>query len=564
MAATDGHGCEVRPGHCLHVEELLRQMLEARASLRAAEGRLDALERRRPDERTPLIPPDAPIHTGRDATARPETSRETDKSIPGEKMRLPLVLGPLGGLTTGRLFEDKMTSQDSYKFDGTKGGVAWKDRLERYFISKIPALKVLLDWAERCENPITKSTLKQAIGDAMTDEQMDTMEAAVWGFIANCVSGEALTMFKRAEMLEGMDAWRRLVRFIDHGRGIRLEALRTEIRQITLRPIKSIEHITVGVAEFENKFNEYEEAGGQRPHDDELKADLLAILPDGIRNELLWKSSQPGSFEDFRDMILQQTNKILLNKRRLPVHQVIDDEPLEEPGTLDLSQCTNVEDIIAAVNNYQRRTGRQGTRQGPRPGGGAPARPPQTDRAPRCANCGGEHAKDKCPHPTVPKDKRKCFTCGKEGHTARFCKEKPRDGARRAGGGGAGSIRNVEESDRLPVFGLCAVDYQGFAPARKTARATPTRPQPKQAMFGDFIHKNAFDVLGCTSPDCCTVAGTCRPSKAEAISSNINCKEAFSCIPGSKQFNNLFPEVDKAGSYNKKTKAQQANVNVLT
>jgi hypothetical protein len=128
----------------------------------------------------------------------------------------------------------------------------------------------LLEWVESADDqPITDALLGQATADSMTTEQTELLNSAIWGFISGCVSGEAETVFKRAEDLSGLDAWRRLVRFVDHGRGIRLDALRSEVRAIHLKPMSKLEHVAIGIAEFENKLREYEDAGGRRADDHE-------------------------------------------------------------------------------------------------------------------------------------------------------------------------------------------------------------------------------------------------------------------------------------------------------
>ena len=71
-------------------------------------------------------------------------------------------------------------------------------------------------------------------------------------------------MFRRAECLNGIVAWRRLVRQVDHGRGIRLEMLRREVQELHTRPIKSLEAIKEGVAIFENTMTEYTQADASR------------------------------------------------------------------------------------------------------------------------------------------------------------------------------------------------------------------------------------------------------------------------------------------------------------
>ena len=46
------------------------------------------------------------------------------------------------------LFDDKVLLTPEYQWDGVKGGAAWKSRVERYFITKAPVLRELLECAE--------------------------------------------------------------------------------------------------------------------------------------------------------------------------------------------------------------------------------------------------------------------------------------------------------------------------------------------------------------------------------------------------------------------------------
>ena len=143
-------------------------------------------------------------------------------------------MGPLGGLATNKMFDDKMTTQDAYRFDGAKGGDQWKGRTKRYLMAKVPAAKAILEWAEAADDKIIDDLmLKQVTDHVITDEQRELFNSAIWGFLSGCLTGEAETVFKRAEDLNGVDSWRRIVRYIDHGRGIRLEALRSEVRSCT-------------------------------------------------------------------------------------------------------------------------------------------------------------------------------------------------------------------------------------------------------------------------------------------------------------------------------------------
>ena len=102
-------------------------------------------------------------------------------------------------------------------------------------------------------------------------------------------------MFNRANALEGLDAWRRVTRYITNGRNIRQETLRQAVKHINLKQMKTLEQVELGVAEFENIMEEYVQAGGTRPSDHELKIDLLHILPGELSDLLLITASSPSS-----------------------------------------------------------------------------------------------------------------------------------------------------------------------------------------------------------------------------------------------------------------------------
>ncbi|MDP7400242.1 MAG: hypothetical protein QF541_25495, partial [Lentisphaeria bacterium] len=101
-----------------------------------------------------------------------------------------------------------------------------------------PIMRQVLAWAETCElEIITEGKFKQAVGGQLTEEQILVVNAAMWGFLSPAVSGTAETMLKRAEPLNGLDAWRRITRFTEHVRPMRLENLRTEVNQMRQRQV---------------------------------------------------------------------------------------------------------------------------------------------------------------------------------------------------------------------------------------------------------------------------------------------------------------------------------------
>ena len=85
-------------------------------------------------------------------------------------------------------------------------------------------------------------------------------------------------MFRRADWMNGLEGWRRLVRHIDRGQAIRLETFRRQVQDPHTKPIKSLEEIEEGVASFENIMAEYVKAGGPQAPDGQMKADFCFFV----------------------------------------------------------------------------------------------------------------------------------------------------------------------------------------------------------------------------------------------------------------------------------------------
>ena len=244
-------------------------------------------------------------------------------------MELPLAMGHLGNISSDRIFDDKVSVHEDFRFNGHKNGYAWKSKIERYMISRIPALAKIFYWAERQEVEITDELLRLAIGNGLTIYDRDgtprdytnSLNSAVWGFLNNCLTGDALVMLEQAEVCAGLDAWRRIIRLIDSGRTIRLEQLRNEMRSIRAYPIRNLEGVTVGVAAFENKIKEYVEAGGRKPPEDEMKSDLNAILPAELGDHLTVRVSDPQQpYAVFRDFVVYTCSQLLMRRKKLPIN----------------------------------------------------------------------------------------------------------------------------------------------------------------------------------------------------------------------------------------------------
>ena len=55
----------------------------------------------------------------------------------------------------------------------------------------------------------------------------------------------------------GLEAWRQLVRQVDHGRAIHLEMLQREVKDLHLSPIERLKDVDESIASFENTRKEY-------------------------------------------------------------------------------------------------------------------------------------------------------------------------------------------------------------------------------------------------------------------------------------------------------------------
>ena len=137
--------------HCWHVSALANRV----DTLEAASRQEHDVERR-----APLIPE-------RHATSEP-AERPRDNARAAD-LGAPLKIRPLGVIAGDRLdrqiFDDKMATQSDMRWDGGKGGPAWKSRVQSYFWSKVPALLEILKWAEKHDKTNVTET---AFNDVVT------------------------------------------------------------------------------------------------------------------------------------------------------------------------------------------------------------------------------------------------------------------------------------------------------------------------------------------------------------------------------------------------------------
>ena len=522
--------------HCLHVDKLQQDMATVLA--RTA--------------RTPLLAPQGGGNgTSEPYAPGPSHAETSERDSPSDSTtKLPLVLGFLGtSLASGRIFDDKISIHEDFRFNGHKNGHAWRSKTERYLITRVPALSQILRWAEREDSPISFERLRAATGnglctydrDGTATDQTEALNTALWGFLGNCITGEADVMYKQASQCNGVDAWRRIVRFIDSGRSIRLEQLRQEVRHIRGFPIKNLEGVTVGIASFENKIKEFIDAGGRPPSDEEMKSDLNFLLPHELSDYLTVRvTDTTQTYESFRDHAVQACAQLLMRKKRLPVNNINDEPPAAESDHTSegFDQANDIDDLdqryVAAVNriNGRGRAGgaggaqrRQQPRNGPRPTTGS--RPTTGDQNPKkCQNCGGSHSIADCPKPIVDRAQRPCWNCDKVGHLGRDCPQKKKSPLRAVSEQNSDNVR-VVNGVPMPCWNLndddSYTDVRGF---KTIKRSQPAFPRATRVTLGMHL-SNKFANLESSENDE-------NPISAVSEQSRCSCTEMRATPPSPK------------------------------
>ena len=536
--------------HCHHVDRLIADAIADDRLFRAARADIDRLMAR--DAAPVREPPDAdgsrrepPFDPWRRPEAAAGAGAPADQ---GENASggLPLALGSLGSLGSNRIFDDRVSVQDDFRLDGRKNGHQWKSKTERYLISKVPALSQILRWAEREETAITPAKLREAVGRGLctidrdgTHDQTDALSSALWGFLSNCITGEAEVMFKQAEQCAGLDAWRRVIRFIDNGRTIHLEQLRNDMRMIRTFPIKNLEGVAVGVAAFENKVREFVEAGGRQPPEDEMKSDLNAILPAELGDHLTLRVTDPHqSFAAFREFVVLSCAQLLMRKKRLPLHNVNDqrnDSPTEEeePGGWPEDAAKEREELdqqyLAAIRQHSARFGKGGSKGGGKgraKGGGKGGGGSLGTGQRRCPNCDGAHNMSECKLPIKDKADRECWLCKKTGHVSANCPSKQQRALKSIDEGNevsripALTNWNINEGPETDAFGFQVVEKRPFR-----------RSTPAPVAAASCSHNRADKVPGAARDRGCPPAAGPRPKpKTTRVTFGMHLENAFGAL----------------------------------
>ena len=358
---------------------------------------------------------------------------------------------------TSKVFEEKTARDKAMAYDGNPdNGATWRSDVYDYFVSKWPDCEPWLSWAEeQGATAITPGAIDdhKRSGVAMTEIDPYVFNHHVWGFLQHCLSGPARQTFKAAKRQDGMNVWRQLVLKINS---------KTECRQLTLRnrcqtqaQVTDERHVDQAIADWEQIYSQYLDAGGTEMCFGDRRGQLLRILPNSMRKEVFKNMQTLKSIDEIKEwmriqMELEEQWQAVdggARRRGPPVNNLEtegngdEDSNASSGPTADdmealmaLGEEASVTDILALQQRFkkfgtggrpwkprgpearsQQRAGAAGGRGDQLPGAG------QAYES-KCVNCGKPgHKAAACPEPRCEDNKRPCFNCNKLGHLARDC-----------------------------------------------------------------------------------------------------------------------------------------------
>ena len=232
-----------------------------------------------------------------------------------------------------KLIDDSAALNADMRFDGKTGGNKWKDKVGRMLVGKLPALLDILKYAELAkdlpDSGISNDMLAAKFYNFLSREEISTISHHLWNFLTNVLSGDAEQEFKRAATLNGVDAWRRVVRLIDNGRALLLERVKAEFKAFLQKPWTRLDQISPGITMYENKITELKEAGGKEPDMEDKISDLKGLLPKDITENVIWCTSlHSQNYNTFRDTLTTQVAKVLVTQKKAVVNNIACEEGL--------------------------------------------------------------------------------------------------------------------------------------------------------------------------------------------------------------------------------------------
>ena len=139
------------------------------------------------------------------------------------------------------------------------------------------------------------------------------------------------------------------------------------MRKLVRNPpsISKLEDVEMGIINYDSLLRDYVAVGGSPPNDLEKKSDFLDMLPSEIRENLIWRSTDPSkSYEEFRDHVKAQANHVLYHRGKLKgqVNSVVTPQSQPEPDKPNADE-DQMDNLVAAI---YKRMGKGGGKGGDR------------------------------------------------------------------------------------------------------------------------------------------------------------------------------------------------------
>jgi len=189
-----------------------------------------------------------------------------------------------------KLFDDKIHTFADYQYDGKSGGEQWRRKVRAYLMAKCPTIGAMLSWAESKgfdSIPFEEIQHQEQRFSGVQEYGFSVyfVNCALWGFLGQATTGEALDAHELVDELNGLEAWRAISRIIDQGQPQREELLRQQLKH--LPSIRGLEGIAAGATKYEKLVRKYTLAGSDKPREATMKSELLDMLPSGMREHVL-------------------------------------------------------------------------------------------------------------------------------------------------------------------------------------------------------------------------------------------------------------------------------------
>ncbi len=261
----------------------------------------------------------------------------------------------------------------------------------------------------------------------------------VWQYLNAALVKSAGEVFRNLPLRNGLEAWRRIYRWIHSGSPIQRRTLKKRVDQPGAA--RDIAHVPMAIEQWETNMRLLRSAGGKDIDDEEKRMTLAEILPRGMRDHLIWKYDDFANYEEFKQHVLGKAEELdyLDRERRHPGAHAVEFEQVEdalqdEHGDGEIIDKATFQDEINAIMDrfgVTRGEGGKFVRRTPGPPRPHAASRPAPKRAAiakggkqRCINCGGHHPTAECRKARVPREEQPCWTCGKKGHPSAKCPER--------------------------------------------------------------------------------------------------------------------------------------------